>query len=95
MSRLLALLPAGPQLTAVRVCWLVNEQAVAGRDYQLADLLPFWQLTSEQDWAICERQQRGVNSTAYTPGPYSTYKETNVDNFVRWYLKQLSSGSSA
>src|SRR6266513_588381 len=26
------LLPAGPQLTAVRVCWLVNEQAVAGRD---------------------------------------------------------------
>ncbi len=89
------LLPAGPQLTAVRVCWLVNEQAVAGRDYQLADLLPFWQLTSEQDWAICERQQRGVNSTAYTPGPYSTYKETNVDNFVRWYLKQVSSGSSA
>jgi glycine betaine catabolism A len=83
------LLPAGPQLTAVRVWWLVDKDAVEGRDYDLARLMPFWQLTSEQDWEICERQQRGVNSSAYTPGPYSTYKEYNVDAFVRWYLKQL------
>ncbi len=83
------LLPAGPQLTAIRVWWLVDANAVEGRDYDLSKLLPFWQLTSEQDWVICERQQRGVNSSAYTPGPYSTYKEYNVDAFVRWYLKQL------
>src|SRR5207237_6607805 len=83
------LLPAGPQLTAIRVWWLVDANAVEGRDYQLEKLLPFWQLTSEQDWEICERQQRGVNSSAYTPGPYSTYKESNVDNFVRWYLNSL------
>jgi len=83
------LLPAGPQLTAIRVWWLVDEKAVEGRDYDLKKLMPFWQLTSEQDWEICERQQRGVNSTAYGPGPYSTYKEYNVDGFVRWYLKRL------
>jgi Rieske 2Fe-2S family protein len=83
------LLPHGPQLTAIRVWWLVDQAAVEGRDYDLAKLLPFWQLTSEQDWEICERQQRGVNSHAYTPGPYSTYKEYNVDAFVRWYLRQL------
>jgi Rieske 2Fe-2S family protein len=83
------LLPAGPQLTAIRVWWLVDERAVEGRDYDLAKLMPFWQLTSEQDWEICERQQRGVNSSAYRPGPYSTYKEYNVDSFVRWYLKML------
>ena len=83
------LLPKGPQLTAIRVWWLVEKDAVEGRDYDLAKLLPFWQLTSEQDWEICERQQRGVNSSAYTPGPYSTHKEYNVDAFVRWYLKQL------
>jgi len=52
--------------------------------------MPFWQLTSEQDWQICERQQKGVNSTAYRPGPYSTYKEYNVDAFVRWYLRKAS-----
>jgi glycine betaine monooxygenase A len=83
------LLPKGPQLTAIRVWWLVDQAAVEGRDYDLAKLMPFWQLTSEQDWEICERQQRGVNSQAYVPGPYSTYKEYNVDAFVRWYLTQL------
>jgi Rieske 2Fe-2S family protein len=83
------LLPKGPQLTAIRVWWLVEPGAVEGRDYDLGKLMPFWQLTSEQDWEICERQQRGVNSQAYLPGPYSIYKEYNVDAFVRWYLKQL------
>ena len=85
------LLPAGPRKTLARVSWLVDEDAVEGRDYQLDELMPFWQLTSEQDWAICERQQRGVNSSAYQPGPYSTYKEYNVDAFVQWYVKTLTS----
>lgn len=88
------LLPIGPQLTAIRVWWLVDHKAVEGRDYDLAKLMPFWQLTSEQDWEICERQQRGVNSQAYVPGPYSKYKEYNVDAFVRWYLKQLQANQS-
>ncbi|HXI53043.1 MAG TPA: aromatic ring-hydroxylating dioxygenase subunit alpha [Candidatus Saccharimonadales bacterium] len=83
------LLPLGPQLTGIRVWWLVDEAAVEGRDYEVAKLMPFWQLTSEQDWEICERQQRGVNSTAYRPGPYSTHKEYNVESFVRWYLQLL------
>ena len=89
------LLPAGPRKTLARVTWLVHENAVEGRDYQLDKLMPFWQLTSEQDWAICERQQRGVESRAYEPGPYSTYKEYNVDAFVRWYIKTLAAGASA
>jgi Rieske 2Fe-2S family protein len=83
------LLPSGPQQTAIRVWWLVDEKAVEGRDYEVAKLTPFWQLTSEQDWTICERQQRGVNSSGYMPGPYSTYKEYNVESFVRWYLQKV------
>ena len=89
------LLPAGPRKTLARVTWLVHENAVEGRDYRLDKLMPFWQLTSEQDWAICERQQKGVESSAYEPGPYSTYKEYNVDAFVRWYIKTLAAGASA
>ena len=83
------LLPLGPELTAVRVWWLVDAAAVEGRDYDLAKLMPFWQLTSEQDWLICERQQKGIHSSAYTPGPYSTFKEYNVEGFVRWYLEMI------
>lgn len=83
------LLPTGPSSTRARVCWLVDENAEEGRDYQLEDLLPFWQLTSEQDWELCESAQLGVQSRGYRPGPLSTHKEYNVDGFIRWYLHQL------
>lgn len=85
------LLPAGQHRTAVRVTWLVDQDAVEGRDYRLEDIMPFWQLTSEQDWTLCEQAQRGISSSGYVPGPYSTYKEYNVDAFVRWCLYQLKS----
>ncbi len=83
------LLPTGPHSTQARVIWLVHENAVEGKDYSLDELLPFWQLTSKQDWEICGRQQRGVSSSAYRPGPYSLDKEYNVISFVQWYLHQL------
>lgn len=87
------LLPLGQNRTAVRVLWLVHEDAVEGRDYELSHIMPFWQLTSEQDWELCEWGQKGINSSRYTPGPLSTYKEYNVDAFLQWYLHQLTSNS--
>jgi len=84
------LTPDGPRKTLAQVTWLVHEDAVEGRDYQLDELMPFWQLTSEQDWDLCAAAQRGVDSRAFKPGPLSTYKEYNLDAFFRWYLRQLS-----
>ena len=84
------LLPAGLHLTRARVIWLVHEDAQEGTDYQLDKLIPFWQLTSEQDWELCERVQSGINSTAYRPGPLSKIREYNLDAFIRWYLRQLA-----
>ncbi|REJ70356.1 MAG: aromatic ring-hydroxylating dioxygenase subunit alpha [Planctomycetota bacterium] len=84
------LLPAGPRRTRAQVTWLVDESAVEGRDYRVDDLLPFWQLTSEQDWDLCASAQRGVDSRAFVPGPLSTYKEYNVEAFFLWYLRQLT-----
>lgn len=89
------LTPAGPRLTKARVTWLVAADAKEGQDYLLEDLLPFWQLTSEQDWVICERQQRGVDSSAYTPGPLSASKEYNVESFLSWYVQRLNQGAQA
>ncbi len=82
--------PNGLHHTNIRMIWLVDAKAREGTDYQLDKMLPFWLLTSEQDWEICVRQQRGVNSHAYLPGPLSTYKEYNLDRFLRWYLKEMS-----
>ena len=84
------LLPLGRRRTAVRVTWLVDQDAVEGRDYRLEELMPFWQLTSEQDWDLCQRAQRGVCSSGYRPGPLSSHKEYNVDAFLQWYLNRLS-----
>ena len=84
------LLPVDKNTTEVRVIWLVDEKAEEGKDYTLEKLMPFWQLTSEQDWELCEAAQMGVQSSGYKPGPYSTHKEYNVERFVRWYLNQLN-----
>jgi Rieske 2Fe-2S family protein len=84
------LAPAGVDRTRVQVAWLVHEDAVEGRDYTLDALLPFWQLTSEQDWELCERNQAGVASSAFTPGPYSSKREYNVIRWVEWYLHQVT-----
>ena len=83
------LTPKGPRMTEARMMWLVDEKAVEGRDYHLDRMLPFWQLTGEQDWQICERQQRGVESSAYVPGPLSMFKEYNLDAFLQWYVNSL------
>jgi phenylpropionate dioxygenase-like ring-hydroxylating dioxygenase large terminal subunit len=63
--------------------------SVEGRDYRLETLMPFWQCTSEQDWRICEDQQRGVSSSRYVPGPYAKNLEANVAHFVDWYLGEM------
>ena len=89
------LLPAGPRKTIVRGYWLVDRHAREGDDYQLERLLPFWDLTNQQDWEICKWQQKGVDSIAYEPGPLSQRKEYNVDAFIRWYLKEMRGGGAS
>lgn len=89
------LTPNGPGSTKVRVMWLVDKDAEEGRDYDLDNLLPFWKLTSEQDWTICERQQKGVQSSAFVPGPLSPDKEYNVMAFHRWYIRRMAGYAEA
>jgi glycine betaine catabolism A len=79
------LAPAGVEQTAIVVTWLVDDDAVEGRDYSLEELLPVWGRTSEQDWGLCERNQRGIRSSGYRPGPLSERHEANVVAFHAWY----------
>ena len=83
------LLPLGIDATEAEVTWLVDAEAEEGRDYDLDDLTAFWARTSEQDWLICERQQAGVSSSAYRPGPLSSEHEANVAHLLDWYLERL------
>ena len=86
------LAPVDLEQTEVVVTWLVDEGAVEGRDYSLERLLPVWERTSEQDWQLCERNQRGIRSSGYRPGPLSDRHETNVSAFHSWYVGALEGG---
>ena len=44
---------------------------MAQPDFDPSDAIEFWDLTNRQDWHVCELQQAGTRSRAYTPGRYS------------------------
>ena len=61
--------PHSATVTEVSASWLVREDAVGRRDYDLEHLIWFWKTTAEQDWKLCADNQAGVNSRYYQPGP--------------------------
>ncbi len=81
--------PVSPTKTIVRGYWLVDENAVEGRDYDPEKVAAFHDEVMSEDWEICRRQWIGVTSPGFQPGPYSPLKEQNVDRYVRWYARQM------
>jgi Rieske 2Fe-2S family protein len=86
------LTPISPNLTKAQVIWLVEKDAVEGKDYQVDKIIHLWQKTSEQDWQLCERNHLGVLSSAYTPGPLSVKKESGLEKYNAWYIKNMKQG---
>jgi Rieske 2Fe-2S family protein len=84
------LFPVSPELTRARLTWLVNADAAEGVDYDPCRVAEFWKITTEQDFNLCENNQAGIRSSRYRPGPYSSIAEPGVEQFVDWYLRQMS-----
>jgi len=74
--------------TSVEFCWLVDPKAIEGKDYTPGRLTEFWEITGDQDGALCENNFRGIQSSAYRPGPYAPV-EDQVINFVDWCVERL------
>ncbi len=87
---LFSMIPVGPQETAVTTKWFVHKDAVEGVDYDLDRLTTVWIHTNDEDRAIVEENQRGINSPAYEPGPYSPAQESGVAQFVDWYCETMT-----
>ncbi len=83
--------PVTPTLCEVEATWLVHEDAVEGRDYDVDRVTAFWRTTGEQDWTLVENNQAGVNCSRYLPGPYAPV-ESGTETFVQWYLNQMAMG---
>lgn len=80
--------PVNASTTDVQFCWLVDPNAIEGKDYTMERLTEFWEITGDQDGKLCENNFKGIQSRAYGPGPYAPV-EDQVVNFVDWCVKQL------
>jgi Rieske 2Fe-2S family protein len=81
--------PKNPEFTEVAVSWLVREDVREGLDYDIEHLKWMWDVTTIQDARIINNNQKGVNSSGYSAGPYSEH-EISTANFISWYLWRLA-----
>jgi Rieske 2Fe-2S family protein len=70
------------------ITWLVRADAEEGKDYDKDRLTWLWDVTTHADKAIIERNQQGVNSRFYQPGPLSTM-EDYAWMFISWYIDTM------
>jgi Rieske 2Fe-2S family protein len=85
--------PRAQFLTDCEITWLVNGKAEEGRDYSLADLTWLWDVTTLADKVIIERNQAGVDSRYYVPGPLSPPMEYFTQQFLDWYVAAMRRAS--
>ena len=83
-------IPRETLLTEMEVLWLVRGDAEAGRDYDPEALTWLWDVTSLADKTIIERNQAGVLSRAYAPGPFSLM-EPGTRQYVERYVAEMQS----
>ncbi|KIC92694.1 aromatic ring-hydroxylating oxygenase subunit alpha [Flavihumibacter solisilvae] len=81
--------PLDESRSVVDLTWLVDGKAEEGIDYDVERLTEFWKITGEQDWHLCENNQKGIRSTRYEPGPLAP-SEADVVNFHSWYLEKMN-----
>ncbi|MFJ6456111.1 aromatic ring-hydroxylating dioxygenase subunit alpha [Paenarthrobacter sp. NPDC091669] len=86
--------PVSPTESKLIVDWYVNAEAEEGVDYQLEELTFLWDVTTQQDIALTEGQQLGVNSSKYTPGPNSSTREPGIRSSLELYLSMIGDPAS-
>jgi phenylpropionate dioxygenase-like ring-hydroxylating dioxygenase large terminal subunit len=84
--------PLSPTRTEFINRWFVHEDAQPGRDYELSRLTAVWDITNQQDKALCERTQPGVESRRFIPGPNSVTREPSIHAALTVYRELMGLG---
>lgn len=84
--------PLGPETADCDITWLVRGDAEEGIDYDKEKLIWLWDITTHADKTIIERNQKGVDSRYYAPGPLSQMEDFTW-KFLSWYLGSLKSAA--
>jgi Rieske 2Fe-2S family protein len=72
--------PVAPDRTRIICEWAFAPEALDQPNFDPSEAVEFWDLTNRQDWHVCELQQAGTRSRAYTAGRYSSI-ESSVHGF--------------
>jgi Rieske 2Fe-2S family protein len=72
------------------VCeWHFHPDELAKPGFIAHDAVEFWDETNREDWRISELSQLGIQSRAYTPGPYSS-RESLLHAFDEYVLERTA-----
>ena len=80
--------PQSPERATNFCDWFFHPDAFGRSNFHPDDAAEFWDMTSRQDWHVCELSQQGIASCAYWPGPYGP-RETIPAAWDREYLQAL------
>jgi Rieske 2Fe-2S family protein len=86
--------PRGLRDTDCEITWLVNETAREGIDYDRDALTWLWHVTTLADKKIIERNQAGVDSRFFEPGPLSPMEDF-TQRFLNWYVATMREAAYA
>ncbi|HEY7588855.1 MAG TPA: aromatic ring-hydroxylating dioxygenase subunit alpha [Thermoplasmata archaeon] len=80
--------PKDPTHSTIECEWYFDKDVMARDDFDPSDAVDMWDEINRQDWAICERTQRGVMSRAWKSGRFSE-QEPMVYDLDKYYAEQM------
>jgi len=83
------LVPRAADHTTVSTEYLFRADAVADPAFDPTEVVTFSELVATQDYAVCERVQRGVGSRAFTHGVF-TQKDSLAYHFTQRYRAEMA-----
>ena len=71
------------------IYWLVRDDAVATKDYDVDELTWLWDITTKADKDIIVNNWKGVQSRYYEPGPFSRMEDPE-SIYIDWIVRELA-----
>jgi len=84
------LIPKSDKYTESEIIWLVDKDAVEGKDYNVNDLIYLWKHTILEDIEFLTKVQDGTSSYFFnSSGKLKNNLEESVVRFTQWYNKNV------
>ena len=85
--------PIAADRTTIECQLLFHPAEMAKATFDAWDAVDFWHMVNLQDWAICERVQRGMASRSFEHGWYAPMEDPSLD-IRRWWRSRWNRGAA-